>query len=568
MPNLIEPIPNRTIRARRRPARRALPAPGPIHSLTATLVLTLALAPALGLLAPAPAWSLPQNSTQGASQVQAESRTSVVEASATSEASGLRAEVERDFEVLPIRGGVLLRPRAEFRGVRTVELMGSTIAINGETESRQVVRGWLGDKADAVLRLADLAPAERRRVLGVTEEAGPEEAQGSAPAAEAQEGASAGTEASAESGSAVGVAPVPPTPTTPAPPERPRHRSHRGGQTGFGSSVYVDRDEVVDDVVVFGGSVTVEGRVEGGVVVIGGTVHIDGEVTQDVTVVGGSINLGPNARVRGDVNAIGGAVHRSPGAEIGGRVEEVEHGFYPWWRTGPWSWRTHWSPWRVWDVAWPLTGLVILALLVALIVAVGRRPVERIATRAGLEPLKAGIVGLLVAIFTVPVVVIVCVVLAVTVIGIPIMVVFLLLFIFVGIPAFFVFSLVGYSAVALRVGRWAEGRFGWRLESPLVAAVVGVFVLGVLGLIGDFLGIFGGAVSVFSVMFGVVGGCIQFLAWAVGFGALFVVLYERRGRSRAVPPPPPAQGLPPAAPVAPAPPAEPPPEAAEPTEPE
>ena len=329
------------------------------------------------------------------------------------------------------------------------------------------------------------------------------------------------------------------------------------------------RDEVVDDVVVFGGSVTVEGRVEGGVVVIGGTCHIDGEVTRDVTVVGGAINLGPRARVKGDVNAIGGAIHRSPGAEIGGRVEEVEHGFYPWWRTGPWSWdgSVHWSPWRVWDVAWPLTGLVILALLVALIVAVGRRPVERIATRAGLEPLKAGIVGLLVAVFTVPVVVIVCVVLAVTVIGIPIMVVFLLLFIFVGIPAFFVFSLVGYSAVALRVGRWAEGRFGWRLESPLVAAVVGVFVLGILGLIGDFLGIFGGAVSVFSVMFGLVGGCIQFLAWAVGFGALFIVLYERRGRGRVrvgVPPAPPAAEPPPTAPQVEAPS----PEGGEPTEPE
>ncbi len=476
-------------------------------------------------------------------------------ASAATDTSGLRAAVAHDFEILPIRDGVLLRPHGEFRGVRTIELVGSTIAINGETESREVVRGWLGERADLVLRLADLAPAERRRTLGLEgtgappagpgaepgeaaeapepleppSAAGAEAPQGGAGSALPDEAAQARQEEAARSAGHPAEIPVPPPPPI---PEEPRHRSHRGGHTSFGGSVYVEPDEVVDDVVVFGGSVTVEGRVEGDVVVIGGSIDIDGEVTRDVTVVGGTINLGPSSRVGGDVNAIGGAVHRSPGAEIGGRVEEVEHGLSPWWRTGPWTWRHHWSPWRMWDIAWPLAGLVILALLVALIVAVGRRPVERIALRAGREPLKSGIVGLLVAIFTVPVVVIVCVILAVTVIGIPVMVIFLLLFIFVGIPAFFVFSLVGYSAVALRVGQWAEGRFGWRLESPLVAAVVGVFVLGILGLIGDFLGVFGGAVSVFSLMFGLVGGILQLFAWAVGFGALFVVYYERRSLER------------------------------------
>ncbi len=556
MPNRIDSLsaqPSRPRRPRRllsgRAAGRWLP----------TLALALCLASGLAL------------SSLGTSRAFAQTEAPAPAAGA----SDLRAAIERDFEILPIRDGVLLRPRGELRGVRTIELVGSTIAINGETESRQVVRGWLGERADAVLRLADLAPAERRRVLDLEAVEGAAAAPG--PAGEAAETAQEGPEDQAQAAAPIPATPTPPPPPPPS-PEEPRHRAHRGGHTSFGGSVYVERDEVVDNVVVFGGSVNVEGRVEGDVVVLGGSIHIDGEVTQDVTVVGGAITLGPDARVGGDVNAIGGAVHRAPGAEVGGRVEEVEHGFSPWWHTGPWSWRHHWSPWRVWDVAWPLAGLVILALLVALIVAVGRRPVERIALRAGREPLKAGIVGLLVAIFTVPVVVIVCVVLAVTVIGIPIMLVFLLLFIFVGIPAFFVFSLVGYSAVALRVGQWAEGRFGWRLESPLVAAVVGVFVLGTLGLIGDVLGVFGGAVSVFSVMFGLVGGCLQFLAWAVGFGALFIVVYERRSaaRGRMPPPPPPvappAPALPPpaVAPVAPAepPPAEEPPPAPEPSEPE
>ncbi|MFP3940879.1 MAG: hypothetical protein ACLF0P_11275, partial [Thermoanaerobaculia bacterium] len=36
-------------------------------------------------------------------------------------AAELRERVEAAFEVLPFRGGLLLRPREDYRGIRTVE---------------------------------------------------------------------------------------------------------------------------------------------------------------------------------------------------------------------------------------------------------------------------------------------------------------------------------------------------------------------------------------------------------------------------------------------------------------
>ncbi|HEX6200607.1 MAG TPA: hypothetical protein VF150_10110, partial [Thermoanaerobaculia bacterium] len=92
-------------------------------------------------------------------------------AAAEGEYDDLRQALEESYEVLPVRGGVVLRPHEEYRGVRTVEITGSTLAVNGEEVGRDEARGWLGPRAEPILALLDLAPEERRSVLGLEAEA-------------------------------------------------------------------------------------------------------------------------------------------------------------------------------------------------------------------------------------------------------------------------------------------------------------------------------------------------------------------------------------------------------------
>lgn len=463
--------------------------------------------------------------------------------------SDLRAQIEESYEVLPTASGLLLRPLEEYRGVRSLEITGSELAINGEIVSREAARGWLGERADAVLRLADLPAAERERLFR------------NARAAVRAAGA---TEESAEdsTGTRVEAPEIPEPPEPPELPERPRRpRIRRGSQTVVGSTVRIERDEVSDDIVVFGGAVVVQGRVEGNVTVFGGNVDVDGEVTRDVTAIGGNVRLGEDAEVGGDATSVGGRVRRAPGARVRGSIEEVDQGWNwarhapfagrDWW--GGWN-RPHWSPWGwMWNVAWPLAGVLFVALLMMLVIALGRPTVERLGTNAGIEPVKSGVVGLLVAVLIIPVLIIVSVLLAISIIGIPILIVLLLLFVFVGVPGLLIAGLVGYTAVAWRLGRWSEGRFGWRLESPYMAALVGLVFLYGLEVIGKALDF--GPLTPFSVMFLAIAAIAQFVAGCVGFGAVFMMLYERRQRRRAgalVPPPPPGAPLPPAEPTGPA----------------
>lgn len=453
---------------------------------------------------------------------------------------GLRAEVESAYEVEVAGGDLVLRPREEFRGIRRLEIDGSELRVNGEPVTREEARGWLGERADLVLRLSELPQAERARLFQAPE-AGEEAAGAESEPADVEDSEVEVLE----------VPEVPPMPEAPEPPRAPRVR--RGSQTVVGSTVRIAPDEVAEDVVAFGGSVVVQGRVEGDVTAFGGSVDVDGEVTRDVTAIGGHVRLGEDAEVGGDATSVGGRVDLAPGARVRGSVEEVDQGWgrgwsRPFWGIDWWDgWQSpRWSAWDwIWGMAWPLAEILFLALLMMLVVAIGRPTVEQVGTRGGTAPVKSGVVGLLVAILTVPVLIIVSVLLAVSIIGIPILIVLLLLFVFVGVPALLVLALVGYTGIAWRLGRWSEGRFGWRLESPFVAVLVGVLFLHGLEVLGQALDF--GPLKPFAVMFLVMAAVVQLVAACIGFGAVFLLLNERRARRRAAlaPPPPPYTPSPP-----------------------
>ena len=128
-------------------------------------------------------------------------------------------------------------------------------------------------------------------------------------------------------------------------------------------NVYIARkDTVKDDLVTRGGSITVDGVVEGDCAALGGSVSVNGTIDGDVAAFGGgvavaesakvtgqiasfggsldikgtagddlacfggSVNLGPKATVDGDVASMGGTVKKAEGAKVKGEIKNISLG--------------------------------------------------------------------------------------------------------------------------------------------------------------------------------------------------------------------------------------------------
>ena len=76
----------------------------------------------------------------------------------------LRAQLQRDYDLVPLTDGVALRPK-ERGDVRLVEVTAGAVLVNGAAVTGRELRDRLGDHADAVLRLSYL-PADELRAFG------------------------------------------------------------------------------------------------------------------------------------------------------------------------------------------------------------------------------------------------------------------------------------------------------------------------------------------------------------------------------------------------------------------
>lgn len=402
--------------------------------------------------------------------------------------AALKSRVERRFRVLQVRDGLVLTPRREVRGLQSIEIRDGVIAVDGTPTTGAQLRERLGDDADLVLQVSYLsaealatwaAPKPTPALPAPRDEASDEsEAKDAAPRPSAED------------------------------PSSNVHWRKSSAKVHIGSSIVVGEDELVTDpVVAIGGSVTVLGRVD-----------------DDVVAVGGSVRLGPKARVRGDVTAVGGRVDQEKGATIGGTVNEV--------RIGP---QFNFEPWHVFDGMWfqgwhaigggvRLLGTVMrvsLVLLLALLVAlIASSPVQRIADRVGRDPWLSGFTGLLAQLLFIPVLVLTIVILAVSIIGIP-----LLLLVPFGVLAFLIATLVGFSGVALRVGRWAVGS----ARPALVALAVGVILVSAVGLVARTLALLPVPLWPISWILGFTAFFLEYLAWTVGLGGALLTRFGTRG---------------------------------------
>jgi len=407
----------------------------------------------------------------------------------------LKQKVERRFDVLPIQGGVVLKPKRT-TAVRVIEIRDGAIDVDGVPASGALLREKLGADADLVLQVSYLStealtgwyvpPATRTppsaTAAPTTPEAAPEATPAPAPA---------------------------PEPADEHADDHPdeEHWRRSAARVNIGGDITIETDERVSDpVVAVGGSVTVLG-------------HVD----DDVVAVGGSVHLGPKAVVRGDVTSIGGRIEQTHGAIIRGHVNEIRFGspnfqFHPGFLLGSLAGWDMFSGW--FRLVGTLLRLGIVLMLVFLAMLVAPRVVERIGERAAREPWLSGFTGLLAQLLFVPVLVLSVVVLAVSIIGIP-----LLVLVPFAVLGFLLAVLIGFTGVVLRIGRWAAG-----VDRPaIVTLAVGVILVAAIGLLARTFGLIPAPLWPITWFLGVIGFFAEYVAWTVGLGAALLTRFGTRG---------------------------------------
>lgn len=427
------------------------------------------------------------------------------------EPAGVGEEIVADYEALPLRGGVLLRPRSEDAPVTTIEVTEEGLAVDGRPVDARELRDLLGEDGGRILALVEMEPEERLRVLGL-----------GATGTGATEAPVAGPDAPE-------TPEDPEAPEAPEAPEKPRVRI--GEKVSLASGVTIEENESARETVVIGGSLRVEGEVEREAVVIGGNAHVNGRIGRELMVVGGNVHLGPDAHVGRDINIVGGQVFQEEGARVDGRINEIG-------MLGPFF-GGGWNPGdidielgdrrRFRPLAWfsgvmeSIFAWVILALCAAVAVLFAQGFLERVEDRLVAEPWKAGAVGVLFQILIGPLLLVSVLFLLISIIGIP-----LLLLVPVAIFVLFLAAFLGFVAAALRVGRVVLDRF----ERPAGS----VYVVLLTGLLG--IGIWSVVASVLDVRFlGFVSGMLAFFGFLVYYGACTfgggaVLLYFLGGRRR------------------------------------
>lgn len=421
-----------------------------------------------------------------------------------------RRVVER-YEVVVLSRGLLLEPLDEQVELRTIEIGDDgTVAVDGDIVEQEALPDLLGDEeSELIARLAEMDRSERRELF---------ESGGAVRGVELDEAIEPDRE------SAVDEVAVPDEQRRPEDGDREKYRD---SQVVFGNSLTVEENDLAKEVVVFGGPLYVRGKVAGDAVAIGGSATVSGEVTGTVAAIGGDLTVEADAEVLGDVVSVGGNVEVDEDARVRGQIIEVPFG--PDLSFGAWPQAIfkgrHWwaepgevfdlSPWKVATTfMWQTFGLIVLALLACLVMLVARQPLERVQERAAMEPWKSGLVGLLTQILFVPLLILVILILVISIIGIP-----LLLLVPFLVLALVLVAFLGYCAVALGIGRFLKGRFGWNLENPYFVLLLGVLAIQVWSFIADLLDFGWGPLWFFAVMFGVLGAVVKYVAWTVGLGA-------------------------------------------------
>lgn len=260
----------------------------------------------------------------------------------------------------------------------------------------------------------------------------------------------------------------------------------------FGGDMTVPAGEQADIVFVADGDALVSGQVNT-VVVIDGSATLRDATVESVVTVNATVNLEGSTTVLGDIRAVGSTVHRGETATLEGAIKGLDAELL-----------------MVGAVLLPALFLLALGFALAtivaglLLVAIGSRQVRAAERLIVHEPGWVFVIGLLVAIVT-PILAIIAIV---TVVGAPLGIGVLVAV----LPAL---AFVGYLVSGIFLGEriLGTGTAAEPVERPYRAALVGIVVLQVIGLIP----VIGGLASAVASVLGL--GAIVVLAWRTMRGA-------------------------------------------------
>src|SRR5688572_7923540 len=240
--------------------------------------------------------------------------------------------------------------------------------------------------------------------------------------------------------------------------------------------------EQADLVLVTNGTAHIAGDANA-VVVIDGVADLTGATAETVVVIRGHAALDASSSVSGDVMTLDATVSVDPAAAIGGQIRDLAPeiagiGFVL-------------GPALVLLYLGFALAAIAAALLLAGLAARQVRSAEALIRREPLLTVGAGLLGLFVPI-------VFLVLLTVTVIGAPMA--FGIAFGLWPLAAF-----IGYLVAGIAIGDWIVGRLspGVTRERPYLAAVVGIIVLEVVGILP--------LVSAIATLFGY--GAVLLLSW-------------------------------------------------------
>ena len=287
-----------------------------------------------------------------------------------------------------------------------------------------------------------------------------------------------------------------------------------GTRIALGQDVRIERDEEVTDAAI----------------VVGGSLEVDGRVRDGIVVVGGNLHLSPTADVRGDVVLVGGTLTRDPGAQLTGGVDYISFGDWSR-RNFAWLPSVRFGEFGRWiSLAGTLARVSVLGVLMVMMLIVARAPVARVGRAALAEPLRAFVIGLAAEVFFVPLLVAASIGLAMTIIGIPFVAILVPISLVVAAFAF----VLGFTALACRIGEWIEDRLGWRPGNAFVATAIGFVLLLAPTLLARMVDVASGGVAPVTFTMVAIGLAVEFLAWTTGLGAAIIT---GLGRWYTVPPP-------------------------------
>ena len=278
--------------------------------------------------------------------------------------------------------------------------------------------------------------------------------------------------------------------------QTPSASVERGSLIKVGESVTLASNERTDNIVVFGGDITVMGHVRQTVVAIGGTVRVSGSVGDAVVAVGQDVVLEAGATVDGDVIAVGGDVRRDPAASVQGDVTVV-------------AWSGLGESWdeiigfgllaflglSIWGfLGWLVVMFVVGWLLLSLL----PKPMERQTEALRTSPMHMLGWGVLAFLLFVPLIML----MVLTILGIFLIPILVLAYVYAGV--------IGVVVSALLLGHRLSDPLKRDSISPVAALAIGLVMLGLIRLIP------------------VLGAIVTLILWLFGFGIILGTRFGTR----------------------------------------